>query len=205
MITLCKNISHELINEKIKKNFPHHDITRLYDIVSTIDRVQQELLSENIFQIPRVIILARIDADFWNTIIDSLEHLPKTTQVFWVEENFPAAIIKKIPNHVLWEEKTVKEIKQNPFSIANTLLSGDTKVLWVTYHQLLTEGNDPEVIFGILWWKLKDIIKKKKTVSHELKQTTHRFLETYTNARKYGNLEMQLEQLLLSINKKDLA
>lgn len=205
MITLCKNISHELVNRKIEENFPQHDITRLYDITHDIDRVQQEIFSENIFQTPRVIILARIDKDFWDIIIESLSFLPETTELFWIEENFPVAVTKKISKHVVWTEKIEKESKQNPFIIANALQKGDRKELWVTYQQLIAEGNSPEALFGIMWWKLKDIIKRKKTVSVEIKKTTYQFLETYGSARKNGNLEIQLEQLLLSLNKKDLT
>lgn len=204
MITLCKNISHELVNKKIEQDFPDHDIVRLYDIQQESSRIQHELTSENIFQIPKVIILARIHKDFWDVIIESFQFLPDTTKVFWIEETFPVATVRKISNNIIWEEKVVKQEKQNPFVIANTLATADAKNLWTTYHELLAEGNDPEGIFGILWWKLKDMTKKKKVISEDLKNTFHEFMKVYAESREQGNLEMNLEQLLLSITKKDL-
>jgi hypothetical protein len=70
---------------------------------------------------------------------------------------------------------------------------------------MTSENQAPEAIFGILWWKLKDLARKKQTINSEFKKTLKNFLSTYSSARETGGeLETGLEELLLKLTKKDL-
>jgi hypothetical protein len=206
MITLCKNISYTEIKEKIKKDFPGSDIVFLDDTIKDSSYIIQEIQSLSLFGNGRVIILSNIPEYFWNTIISTLSVIPTTTHIFWQEDFFPVAILRKIPDHNIWEKAPEKTKTIDPFIIANSLPSGDGKMLWKNYQLLIDQGNEPEAIFGILWWKLKDISKKQSSISKNFQKTFHRFLETYANGRN-GTLDLGigLEQLLLSLNKKDLT
>jgi hypothetical protein len=96
--------------------------------------------------------------------------------------------------------------KPNPFSIANALATGDGVVIWKQYRELLSQGFAPEELIGILWWKLKDLAKKKPALSLEFKKTLHNFMNTYRFARESGgDLETGLEKLLLSITKSNIV
>jgi hypothetical protein len=142
----------------------------------------------------------------WDGVIDALHHVPTTTIVFWLEEAFPVAYLKKIPDHVMIEGEKEKEIAAiNPFNIANLIGTGDGAALWVMYQQLLQDGHEPEALFGIIWWKLKDIAKKKQSISPAFKKTLHTFMNTYSKARfSGGDLESGLEKLLLETTKEQL-
>jgi DNA polymerase III delta subunit len=204
MITLCKNILRPTITEKIKKDFPNADIVYFDDTVIDFSVIQQEIETSSLFGNDRVIVLIDINKDFLSSLIKALATLPENTHVFWKEDSFLVATLKKLPPYELWEGKEIKSVKENPFTIANKLGSNPLD-LWTTYQILLEQGNDPEALFGILWWKLKDIAKKQKDISPNLKNTFHRFLSTYSSARESGGeLSTGLEKLLLSLTKKDL-
>jgi hypothetical protein len=108
------------------------------------------------------------------------------------------AYLKKVPKHTVSEYKDKKTItKANPFSIANTLATGNGSAIWVVYQGLINQGFAPEELFGIIWWKLKDIAKKKTTISDSFKKTLHTFMSTYADARATaGDLGTGLEKTL---------
>ena len=195
-----------MIINKIKKDFPQHEIVRITDSITDPSIIEQEIQAQDLFGNNRVIFLSDILEEFQSSVITGLQHIPTTTVIFWAEDSFPVALIKKIPPHTIWEESEKKIEKINSFTIANELPFADPKKLWITYQKLLANNIEPEPIFGMLWWKLKDVAKQKKTLSPEFKKTMHRFLEMYIISRQSnGDLETGLEQLLLSLNKKDLA
>lgn len=206
MITLCKNIPRIEISEKIKKDFPESDVVYLDDTIKDVSLIIQELQAVSLFENERVIVLSDIPRDFWDEIVVALASIPVTTQIFWREDSFLAAMLKKMPEHQVWESSTKKELGVNPFMLANSLATGDGKKIWMDYQILLDQGIPPEELFGILWWKLKDIAKKQSNISPSLQKTFHRFLSTYSSARESGgDLTLELEQLLLSLTKKDLV
>ncbi len=206
MITLCKKVPREEILETILKKFPNHELVRFNGFSGDVTEIALEIESQSLFGGSRIIFLSDIDREIWNDIIKTLHHIPESTEVFWLEDSFPVALIKGMPKHLTIESKEKKVVeKLNPFQIANQLPFTKKDQLWATYQQLLNDGHEPEAVFGILWWKLKDIAKKKTTISSTYKQTLHSFLSMYSDARS-GTTDMEtgLEELLLQLSPKDL-
>ncbi len=206
MITLFKKVSREKILETITKKYPNHEMIRFNGFNGDVTEITQELVTGNLFGTDRLIFLSDINRDFWPEIISALKTLSENTIVFWSEESFPIALIKGMPKHEIMEEKEKKTVeKSNPFQIANQLPYGDSVKTWSTYRSLINESHAPEALFGILWWKLKDIAKKKNVISDPFKKTLRKFMETYSQARESGgDLETGLEKLILETTKKDL-
>lgn len=207
MIYLYKQFPIDEVQKIISRDFNNHEIVRITDQIIDESIIKHSLESENLFLTPRLIFISAIHRDFWDTIIESLSYLPVTTTVIWLEDSFPVIYLKKIPKHTISEHKEKKAaVKVNPFSIANTLATGNGSALWVVYQDLINQGFAPEELFGIIWWKLKDIAKKKTTISDSFKKTLYTFMSTYATARETaGDLETGLEKILLSTTKKDLV
>jgi hypothetical protein len=207
MIYLYKKFTPSVEIKKIQADFSNAEFVRITDQIQDVSEIQSLIESSSLFSDNRIVIMSDMPRDFWDDIIESLHHVPDTTTLFWFEDSFPVAYTKKIPKYTLKEneEKKASAVVANPFQIANALPSGNATTIWVTYQELLDQGSTPEELFGILWWKLKDIAKKQKISSPEFKTTLHNFLSAYARARETGgNLESGLEQVLLSLTKKDL-
>lgn len=206
MIFLFKKFPREEVLSIISSQYPKHELVRFSDDYADPTEIIHALNSGNLFGTDQIIFLSDINRDFWNTIIDSFRYKPESTIVFWLEDSFPVAFLKNMPTYEMKEYQEKKSVeKSNPFAIANQLSSGSSSGLWTTYRSLLSENQAPEAIFGILWWKLKDLAKKKQTINPEFKKTLKNFLSTYSSARETGGeLETGLEELLLKLTKKDL-
>lgn len=206
MITLFKKVPRDEIFEIVSKKFPDHELVKFNGYFDDVTEITLALESQNIFGQPQLVFLSDIDRELWGPIIKAFTYIPPTTEVFWLEESFPVALIKGIPEHKVIESKEKKVIeKSNPFQIANQLPAAKNDQLWATYQQLLNDDHEPEAVFGILWWKLKDIAKKKSNITPSFKKTLRSFLATYSKARGTGgDLETGLEELLLQLSPKDL-
>ena len=206
MIYLYKKFPREDILSIIKSEYPNHGMKRFSGFDGDVTEITHALTAQDLFGNDQLIFLSDIDRDIWNVIIDTFSSISDSTIVIWSEESFPVAFLKSMPKHSLQEytEKKVSE-KLNPFAIANQLSSGSSSGLWTTYQELLAEGQAPEALFGILWWKLKDIAKKKTTITPEFKKTLKTFLTSYSQARETGGeLETGLEEVLLKLSRKDI-
>jgi DNA polymerase III delta subunit len=207
MITLYKKVPKDSILERITTNYANHELVRFHDVTSDGSEIAHAIQGQSLFGGDRIIFLSSIDRELWDVVIDALHHVPTTTIVFWLEDAFPVAYLKKMPDHTMIEGEKEKEITAaNPFGITNLIGTGDGVALWAMYQQLLQDGHEPEALFGIIWWKLKDLAKKKQSISPAFKKTLHTFMNTYSNARSSGgDLESGLEQILLSMNKNLLG
>ncbi len=206
MITLFKKVPRDEIIETISKKFPNHELVRFNGFSGDATEIALEIESQSLFGGSRIVFLSDIDREIWSDIIKTLHHVPGTTEIFWLEDSFPVALIKGMPEHKFIEskEKKVAE-KLNPFQIANQLSFAKSGQLWALYQELLNDGHESEAVFGIIWWKLKDIAKKKTVISSTFKKTLNSFLSMYSRARS-GGMEMEtgLEELLLQLSPKDL-
>lgn len=212
MITLFKKVPRDKIFETIKNKYPNHEMVRFNGFDGDVTELTQELVTDSLFGTERLVFLSDIDRELWPDIINALKTVSENTIVFWAEDSFPVALTKGMPKHETVdspagdkEKISSAASKSNPFQIANQLPFGDGVKTWSVYRSLIDEGQAPEALFGILWWKLKDIAKKKSVITEPFKQTLHKFMQTYSHARETGgDLETGLEKLLLQISKKDL-
>lgn len=206
MITLFKKVPRDEIIETISKKFPNHELVRFNGFSGDVTEIKMAIESQSLFGGSRIVFLSDIDRELWSEIIKTFYYIPETTEIFWLEDSFPVALIKGIPEHNIVESKEKKAVeKSKPFEIANELPNIKRERLWATYQKLLNDGHEPELLFGILWWKLKDIAKKKTVITPTFKKTLQSFLLTYSKARgSNGDLETGLEELLLQLSSKDL-
>jgi DNA polymerase III delta subunit len=208
MITLYKKIPREKILETIAKKYADYDIVRFSGFSGDVTEIIHALSAEDLFGNKKLVFLSEIDRELWKDIIAALASISDDTIVLWLEDSFPVALTKGMPRHETVEEKKAPSgggVSSNPFQIANELSTSNAKQLWATYQELVQEGNAPEAIFGIIWWKLKDIAKRKKALSDQFKKTLKQFLNAYSNARTTGGeLETGLERELLQLSKEQL-
>jgi hypothetical protein len=206
MITLFKKVPRDEILETISKKFSDHELVRFNGFSGDVTEITIEIESQSLFGGSRIVFLSDIDREIWSDVIKALHHVPETTEVFWLEDSFPVALTKGIPEHKVVESKEKKVVeKSNPFQIANQLAFAKPGQLWATYQQLLNDGHEPEAVFGIIWWKLKDVARKKTIITSTFKQTLNNFLSMYSRARSGGtDMETGLEELLLQLSPKDL-
>jgi hypothetical protein len=206
MITILKQFPLSNVLEMIARDFPTHELVRIDDTMIDPSMITHLIESENLFGQDRVIFISHLPREMWDGVIDAVAHLSSKNHLFWLEDSFPASYLKKIPDAVV-KEYTEKVIiaKPNPFSIANILPSGDGTKLWAEYQKLIAEGSVPEELFGIIWWKCKEIAKGRKTLSADFKKTLQSLLKTYGSARESnGSLKTGLEKTLLSITQKNI-
>lgn len=207
MITLYKQFSVPHILEIIARDFPTHELVRIDDRIADDSQIAHVLQSDNLFGNDQVIFISFLPRDFWDQTIAALAYIAPTTEIIWLEDLFPVSFLKKMPPYTVIEQTEKKSItKSNPFALANALATGDGVSIWKQYQELLHQDFAAEELFGILWWKLKDLAKKKSVISPEFKTTLHRFMKTYGSARESGgDLETGLEKVLMSITKSNIT
>ncbi len=207
MIILFKKIPRDEIVARINKKYPNHEIIRFNGFSGDATEITHTMLSNDLFANEKLVFLSDIDRELWDQVIEALKHISGSMVVFWAEDSFPVAYIKAIPSHEMVESKEKKNTAEslNPFQLANQISTGNSVNLWATYQNLIIAGHSAESLFGIMWWKLKDLARKRTTVSFSYKKTLFNFMNAHSLARKTGGeLETGIEKLLLSLKPTDL-
>jgi len=98
-------------------------------------------------------------------------------------------------------QKTIKPKSNDVFAIANAFGVKDKKTAWVLYLKQIEQGESPEAIAGMLFWKIKTMIVSQKFspfTKQELQKLSSGIVSIYHNARVAGdNLTINLEKFIL--------
>lgn len=190
--------------------------------------LERHIASSGLFTGAHAVVVSHLleHADFGELIVDRLDELATSPNLFIVKQgDLSAKLKKKLGKHT----ETVKEfvakqkVEKAPFQIfdlANSLGARDKKNLWLGYHKALREGLAAEEIFNILLWQVRTMsqvsagategIKPfvmgkakgflKNYSEKELQDLSRSFVELYHEVRR-GTVYMDdaLEKLILTI------
>jgi DNA polymerase III delta subunit len=141
-------------------------------------------------------------------LIDFIDEISESENIFiLLEGKIDKATITKIEKRsekslkFEAQEKTYKR-EFNAFGLADAFVNKNKKEAWILYRQAIDNGEAPEALHGMMFWKLKTIFLsggnsywKKEDLSRMLE----RLIDMYHEARRgQGDLENKLEILILS-------
>lgn len=158
------------------------------------------------FQESRVVVLNGVLAneEMRTVLLDSLEYMRDSEEVFFLLEEKPdAATRKQVEKYAQRSERYDKPAEKKGgdiFAIANALRRADKKALWVHYQRQLADNTAPEAIHGVLFWAAKDMFLKAHTDS-ERERARHLLEELaelpHESRRRGLELEYALEMFVL--------
>ncbi len=127
------------------------------------------------------------------------------TLFIFLEDTLKAADKKKYEKYASIESMNTQKIAKAPtvntFAIADSFARRDKIGTWVLYHEAINTGALPEMISGMLFWKIKTLILGTSTVftKEELKKQSSSIVSLYHQAhRGEKDFIIGLEQFILS-------
>lgn len=185
-----------------------------FDIVT----LQEYIGGQGLFSNKYIVLLDRLcdDKEVKDQFITLLKEIKESENIFIIfEGKIDKATTTKIKKNAEKtatfdlsekEEREVKAKKEeglNIFEIANALGEKNKKHLWIIYRQLIEEGNAPEEIHGVLFWKAKTMLLGGGTHTwsdDELSKLIDDLITIYHESRRGTHeLETGLEALLVGI------
>ena len=142
----------------------------------------------------------------WDFILGKLELMARSENFFIFLEgklNKPILeIFKKVKAEIrIFELPKEKKEKFDNFLVANAFAEKDKLNLWLYFRQAMDKGVGMEELVGVLFWKIKDMILKKKFgkfKESELKNFASKLSYLLPEARKTGrDAESAFERFLL--------
>jgi len=137
---------------------------------------------------------------------EELENLKESQTVFvFLEDKLLVADEKKYKKYSTIETFKQKEIKDKTFNkdfeLADAFAEKDKIKTWILYRRAIEKGVDPEMIAGMLFWKIKNMILSKRTKfsNQVLKRLSSEIVSLYHKAH-LGEIDfiIGLEQFILS-------
>lgn len=122
------------------------------------------------------------------------------------EDKLTQVVIKKytkyIKESILCEKKEKATPKSNSFIVADMYAKRDKVGTWTSYIDLINQGESPEAVSGMLFWKIKTMILANSTRPYsqtELAQSSAYLVDIYHQSHS-GELDMKiaLEKFILS-------
>lgn len=196
----------QILNTALSKNTSIIDRVRLTDTHSLED-LSSLLSGGGMFRTPRIIVFEYILAreDMRDMIESRLIELGDShEQFYWIEEKIDATTKKILSKHATLELHDLPKKAASAttiFALANALKRGDKKELWISYQRELLAGSAPEAMHGILFWGVKDMILKSRSVfeTQRGERLVAQLIDLPHRARRRGEeLEYALENFVLS-------
>lgn len=149
----------------------------------------QSMIGENIFELSK---------EEWMVLSES------HTLFFFSEDTLLKADEKRLMKYGSIErfEHIKVSTKQtfNPFALADYYARRDKMNAWITYTSLIDNGDEPEKICGMLFWKIKTMIQNGTTVfsKEELYHQSSQLVALYHRAHR-GEVDftLGLEQFIV--------
>lgn len=127
------------------------------------------------------------------------------TQFIFNEDAITATELKKYKKYfdkeIKFELEKVVSKKSNPFDIANAYGAKDKIKAWTLYVSIIEDGEVPEAVAGMLFWKIKTLLSgysQKPFTKDELLQASSELVDIYHKShRGECDMEQALEQFIL--------
>ena len=123
-----------------------------------------------------------------------------------VAPKLASAKVKKITAKVkmayTYEKTDSKEERGFNGNLVNALAARSREKLWVEINRALREGDAPEMLHGLLHWKVRDLMEKggRAWAPQESRHLSLALIELLQSSRRGGlGLDLALERLALSI------
>lgn len=161
----------------------------------------------NLFEQSPVIIVDNVlneeSIDFSTKELESMKE--SETIFIFKEEKMSIPDQKKYKKYgefkILESKKIIPIQKFNVFSLTDAFANRDKINAWILYNQGVEKGIEPEVISGVLFWKIKTMILNGSRLfsKDELKNQSSRIVSIYHKAhRGECDFSLSLEQFILS-------
>ncbi|HET8581524.1 MAG TPA: hypothetical protein VFL98_03620 [Candidatus Paceibacterota bacterium] len=160
--------------KKLHDRAPEAAIERITQEDETLD-LETLLASQGLFHAARVVMLDALFADAARkqAILDALPALASSEHIFFIREGkLLAPEKKKLEKHAA--KVTVYDVPEakkadafNRFALADALMAGDKKQLWLAYQEALAAGAAPEELHGILFMGAKNLVLAAGAASAE--------------------------------------
>lgn len=223
--------AHDLSKELVKKN-PEalHFSLRVNDFLQA--DIDELTLSKTMFKSKYIVMLIGVlqQKDSADKFLDNIERFAGSEHLFLLaDEPKDTKIVKILEKHSekisISKKIDAKRDSDNLFYLSDTLISGDTKKLFLQYNQALSKAS-VENIYGILAWSMKTLILSSTLKAGQnvlksfvfqkntnalrkldLNKTKHAYSELVSlpvKSRKTNvALELLLEQWISSLNIKN--
>jgi hypothetical protein len=180
-----------------RNNFRAMDIESFYSNSSLFEK-KSVILFSNILE-------WKDHCDFLLNNLDSMEE--SINSFVFIENKLLKPVIKKFEK--VGAKISISELKKeqkeifNNFLLADAFFQKDKIKLWIYYRQAVDLGVSLEELIGVLFWKIKDMIVKKrffKFKEEELKEIAFELSHLLPKARNNKrDAEVVFEKLLLEI------
>jgi hypothetical protein len=161
----------------------------------------------NLFEQSPVIIVDNVlNEESLDFSAKELESMKESETIFiFKEEKMSIPDQKKYKKYgefkILESKKIIPIQKFNVFSLTDAFANRDKINAWILYNQGVEKGIEPEVISGVLFWKIKTMILNGSRLfsKDELKNQSSPIVSIYHNAhREECDFSLSLEQFILS-------
>lgn len=171
--------------------------------------VEEHLGGQGLFSNKYIVYFDRVtdNADAKESLGKSLAAMAESANVFIVFEGkvlleLKKAFEKHAAKAVCTDLKSAPAKKEfDAFAIANAYSSGNAIKSWILYRQAIDEGNKPEAIAGMLFWKIKSMMLSGGSLSvgaASVWKKASKLICLYHDAhRGMGELEYSLEKFIL--------
>ena len=188
----------------IKKLVGKGEVVKLAQAQASKELVKNYAENVSLFgDLPTVIIESGLSLEFST---EELKGLSESKTVFiFNEDKLLKADEKKYIKYATIEHFDEKEVKAKPaintFAIADAYARRDKVNTWILYREAVDAGLEPEMISGMLFWKLKTMVQSgnRNFSPDELKHNASSIVSLYHEAhRGERDFVIGLEQFILS-------
>lgn len=193
-----------LFLEKILKD---QDIIRIPQVEVSKDILKEYSLGVNLFGNSPMVVLENVISE---KVVEcnpkEIVSLQESKTVFvFLEDTLKTSDVKKYIKHASienFEEKKVAQApKINTFAIVDAFARRDKITTWILYRDAVDKGIEPEMVSGLLFWKVKTMIQNgtKLFSISELKNQSSQIVSLYHRSHKGEcDFNIGLEQFILT-------
>lgn len=155
----------EILESSIKKN-PESSYFKISEENWSEQAIEEMLQAQGLFQKKYIVVLDSIfeDERITDFILEKLEELQKSSNIFIIIENEPTKeIVKKISKFTeKVQEFSFKEAREKPqdfnvFLLTDALGKKDKKILWILYEKAKRSGVGAEDMHRVLFWQVRSM------------------------------------------------
>ncbi len=208
-IDKARSKSHDLVDSlRKKKSDASFFILNSENFNSNI--LQEYIGGQGLFSNKYIIFLDRIceNKEIKDEFLDFIKPISESENIFVLLEGkldkATATKIEKKSEKFLKFDLTEKSLKKdfNAFGLADAYANRNKKDAWILYRQAIDNGEAPEALHGMIFWKLKTILLSGGNniwKKEDLILSLEKLIDIYHLSRRgQGELENSLEIFILS-------
>lgn len=203
--------AHDLI-DSLQKKKPDASFFQINSENFDSSKLQEYIGGQGLFSNKYIVFLDRLSEkkEIKDLFVESIKEVAGSNNIFIIlEGKIDKATSTKIEKKA---EKSIKsdliekegKVDSRIFEIANVFDRKNKKELWLVYRELIENGNSPEEIHGVLFWKVKTMLLSdyyRSWKKEELIVMLDKLVSVYHESRRgLHELETGLESLILKLN-----